>query len=227
MKTRATHNKFYRIAFWAGIAAVFLLRRNLGAEAAMLNYFGAIQPGLIDVDLSIAVVQAVFSNILAGFLYFDFFDSVHAILILLLFIPIFIECFRTAPRISLVAIIMLSLSIVYYSISSMALPLLINLNNPHCLEVLISYDYIFKGLQYVGLVLFYGFGILISVIMRRQSIFTRYSYVLGLISNGIGILYFPLLLVTHEYAHFAIVAAAPFTVAWHANITFNIRKKLH
>lgn len=224
MEKNKSNTLLIKIAFWAGIVAVFIVRRNLGAEAAMLNYFGALPAELIDIELTLDVVLQVFSNIIAALFYFDFFDSVHVIFIILLFVPILIKCRESAPRLTLVAVIMISLSLVYYSISSMTLPLLINLEDIETLKVLISYKYIYDGLQGFGLFLFYGFGILISFLMMRYSIFSRYTYVLGFVSNGIGLLYFPLLLLTGEYAYFAIVLAAPFTVAWHLNITLNVRK---
>ncbi len=72
----------------AGIIAIFVFRRNLAAEASMLGYFGYIPKEVLNAPVSAKVVTDLFSNPLAGFIYFDFFDIINVALITVMFIPV-------------------------------------------------------------------------------------------------------------------------------------------
>ncbi|MBI9103848.1 MAG: hypothetical protein JEY99_15635 [Spirochaetales bacterium] len=73
----------------------------------------------------------------------------------------------------------------------------------------------------ISVVLFYLFGLFITISMKKYNLFSHFTYTLGLLANIIGLMYLPLLFFFIDFNYFAIVFSAPFTVIWHANIAIN------
>lgn len=76
----------------AGFFAVFLFRRNLSAEASMVNYLGFLSEDLFNEAVTIESIREIFLVPIAGFIYFRFFDIVNVLLLSVMFIPVLCFC---------------------------------------------------------------------------------------------------------------------------------------
>jgi len=216
------------ISCLAGLTAVFLFRRNLAAEAYMLQYFGFISEELIYGKLTVDAVKEIFSIPLVGLIYFDFFDLVNVMLLGILFTPVIYFTYRKWQWLGILSVLLLAGCLVFYAISNLALPLYINLHDPEKLREILSQMPRRAITGEISVFLLYALGLLITVMTKKLNLFSRYTYAFGLLTNVIGLLYFPLFFVIGEFRYLAIAAAAPFTVIWHANLAFHLnalRKK--
>jgi hypothetical protein len=213
------------VGFIAGMLAVFVFRRNLAAEASMLNYIGYLPSELNDAEITTGMIQRLFSTPLIGLLYFGFFDLINVALVAVLFIPVFILCFERSKASALIGFLAIFGCLALYTASNESPFFLQNLDNSAAISLALSHRSQFAALAYAALLLFYSFGLFMTIAMRRMRVFSKFTFVIGLMMNSIGLAYFPLNVLTPEYGFLAIVLAAPFTVVWHANIAFNLLKE--
>lgn len=221
-------NKVLRIVFIisaiTGFAAVFLFRRNLSAEASMVNYFGALPKEFVYGVLTPDTAKEIFAFPLAGFIYFDFFDIVNVVLLILLFLPVLYLFYKKSKMFSLTVFFLLVSCLIFYIISNIAFPVYRNLHKPEKLIAIFENNSIRVVLSYISVFLFYLCGLFITILIKKFCLFSKYTFIFGLLTNIIGLLYFPLALIIGEYNFIAIVLAAPFTVIWHSNIALNLLK---
>lgn len=206
----------------AGLLAVLVIRRNLGAEAFMANYFGHFPLESIPEPLTLEAVRSLFAVPVIGFLYFDSFDLINVLLVLLLFIPIFTLSVQSNRSFTIVSSVLLVTSFALYCFSNTGLPLFFNLDSDSGLMRILSSESSRRFYSDAALFLFYLFGVEFSVVLRRCGIFSKWTFLFGMIGNSIGILYFPLGLLIPEWNYLTIVLAAPFTVIWHGNLALNL-----
>ncbi|MBI9098443.1 MAG: hypothetical protein JEY91_08185 [Spirochaetaceae bacterium] len=218
------------LSFISGLLSVFIFRRNLSAEASMINYFGYLSKDLIGGALTVDSLREIFTIPLVGFLYFDFFDIVNVGLLSLLFIPLLHSCYKRSKINSIINSILLLSCLIMYIVSNSALPLFFNLNNPEKLHDLITRISSEMILYDISVLLLYSFGLFITLSIRKYQLCSNFTVSLGLLTNIIGLLYFPLWFIIGEYRFLAIVLSAPFTVIWHTNIAihnFRLFKRLY
>ncbi len=219
------HGIGFPLSAAAGFLAVFLFRRNLAAEASMVNYFGLLPPEVARGPVSVEQIRAVFSRPLAGLVYFDFFDVINVALVTLMFVPVLISVYRRARFSAVSGAFVLLVCGILYVLSNTAVRFLHNLNDGQVLAQILDNMNRYEVLGNIALFLFYFFGLYITITLRRVKIFSRYTFVFGLLTNIIGLLYFPLLFLGSGFDYLAIVLAAPFTVIWHMNIALHLLKE--
>jgi hypothetical protein len=213
------------IGFIAGMLAVFVFRRNLAAEASLMNYFGYLPADFNAAAITAGMVQGLFSAPLIGLLYFNFFDVVNVALVAILFIPVLYICHERSRAAALIGLIAIFSCLGLYIASNNSVFFLTNLGNGAAIAAALSRLSISGTVAFAALLLFYSFGLYMTIAMRRLGIFSKLTFVFGLLANIIGLMYFPLNALTPEFGFLAIVLAAPFTIAWHASVAFNLMKE--
>ncbi len=213
------------MSFIAGMLAVFIFRRNLAAEASLMDYFGYLPAGFSDAGISAETVQALFKAPLIGLLYFNFFDIINVGLVAVLFIPVFRAFLGRSKAAAVIGIGAMACCLGLYMASNNTLFFFCNSRNPAGITAVLADRSLHQTLAGAALLLLYSFGLYMTIMMRRLGIFSKYTFVLGLLANLIGLTYFPLNVLTQEFGYLAIVLAAPFTIIWHANIAFNVLKE--
>ena len=210
----------------AGFIAVFIFRRNLAAEASILGYFGFIPQDLIEAAVSASSVKELFSTPLAGFIYFDFFDIINVLLVAILFVPVLYLCGKRIKWVGVAGSVLISCCLFLYIISNPALLLYINRGNTEQLTLILKNSDQYFILSEISVLLLYTFGLFITAALRKFSLFSRFTFIFGLLTNITGLLYFPAGLFIGELRYLAIVLAAPFTVIWHFNIAAGLLKMI-
>jgi hypothetical protein len=211
----------------AGLLAAFVFRRNLAAESSMVGYFGFLPSGIVGTTVSADQVRALFSNPLVALVFFDSFDILNVFLVVIMFAPVLLLCYRRRRLAAVTGGIALLLCFVLYAASNKGLAFLVKLSGGAGLSEAIARSGYYETGAAIALFLLYASGLYLAVTMKALNVFSRFTFVFGLIANGIGLVYFPLRLLGFKYDYFAIVIAAPFTVAWHINISLNLIKERH
>jgi hypothetical protein len=222
---RKTFRSLLLVGALAGLFAALVFRRNLAAEASMAGYFGFLPPGIDAGSLSAEQVRALFSKPLVGLVFFDSFDVLNVTLVVIMLSPAFLLCWRRRKSAALPGGIAIILCLALYAVSNKGLIFLPRLDDPSGLSDALARSAYCEAGATIALFLLYASGLYFAATMKAMNIFSRFTFIFGMIANGIGILYFPLRLLGMEYDYFAIVLAAPFTVAWHVNISINLLKE--
>jgi len=204
-----------------GLAAVFLIRRNLSAEASLAGYFGMLPDGFDITDNSAGnVVQLFTHNLLAGLLFANFFDVINLFLVCVLITGAVIHFELFSKPGARLTVILFAVSFGIYLLTNDGLRFWLS---GGAAESFWNTGFL-SLMKDAGLFLFYLAGLLAAILFHREHTLSRFSFVCGLLANGIGLLYFPLALVFPEYGYFAIVLAAPFTVTWQMNLVVHVMK---
>lgn len=214
----------FLISSIAGFVAVFFFRRNLSAEASIVNYFGYLSKNLVNEAITIEVIQEIFLTPIVGFIYFRFFDIVNVLLLSILFIPVLFFCGIKSKIHKIIGTILLLTCLLMYIISNITLPIYYNLENTEKLIEIINRIPLYAILSEISIFLLYFFGLFITISIKKISHFSKYTYFFGLLTNVIGLSYFPLGLIVGDLKFIAIVLAAPFTVIWHTLIALNLNR---
>ncbi len=240
-----TNQKQWEPLFKAGgvaaLIAVFIFRRFLSAELMAFHGFG-----IFAVPESVPV-QAVdwFSllqhNPLIGLALLDVFDLVELALVGLIYLSITIALRRSSPSEALIAAACGLAGIIVYFASNPAFGMLslserytaaagdaqraaflaagealLAAHNPWVLHQGTSY--------YAGLLLVYLAGLIFSVMMLRSGVFSKAAGVVGILANGFGLAYFPVLAFAPGLIVFPFVISAPFRVTWYFLISLKLFK---
>lgn len=213
------------IAAICGMLCVFVFRRNLSAEASLVDYFGLL-PETIDPNaLSVVGIHTLYSIPLVGFIYFNFFDIINVFLIAVLFLPTFMRLQSRNRKIAVPGIVLLLTSFILYTVSNQAVGYWLNIDNDVELNRLIQQSSSNARLGHLAVFFLYTFGIFITVAARRVALFSIWTFRLGILANGIGILFVPLWVAGIPYYLAPIIFAAPFTVIWQFNVAMHTMKR--
>ena len=232
----------YKIGGTAALLAVFVFRRNLGAELALLGMFGIIE-GLSTTPLINATewFNLLQDNRLVGLTMLNVFDLVEYALVGLIFLALYVplrEINRSAMLIGTTsgligitiyfasnqAFAMLALSGRYAAATTDAQrssylaagEALLAINNP---------DSIYQGTGiYVSLFLVLFAGLIISIVMLRSQIFSKATAITGILANGIGLSYFITLSFAPAIYWIPHPISAPFRVIWYFLIALRLFK---
>jgi hypothetical protein len=235
------YKHLYRIGAYAALIAVILIRRNLGVEYMTFNGFG-----IFDVPAAWPVRAEDWyillnKNWYIGLILLDFFDVINYILVGLLFLALFSILHRSNNGLMLMAasfslmgitvnivsnhaLAMLSLSHQYASavtdtersIILSAGESLLTLNNPGAT---------FQGTgYYVSLFLVLLAGLLISIVMLDDKVFSKATAVIGLLANGIGLGYFLTLILLPAFIWLPPSLSALFRITWYVLIAIKLLK---
>jgi len=242
MMAESDRKILYRLGAIAALLAVFVFRRNLGAELALLGMFGIID-GVPTTPITSAIdwFNLFQDNRLAGLTLLNFFDLVEYALLGLIFLALY-DALRQTNRSAMViattaglvgitvyfasnqAFAMLALSERYAAATtdvqrSMYLAAgeaLLAINNP---------ESIYQGTGiYISLFLVLFAGLIISVAMLQSDVFSKATAVTGLLANGIGLCYFLTLAFAPAIFWIPHPISAPFRVIWYFLIALRLFK---
>ena len=226
----------------AALLAVFVFRRNLGAELGLLSTFGIVS-GVPTTPLTSASdwFNLLQGNRLVGLTLLNIFDLVEYALLGLMFLALYGALRRTSKSAMVIATASGLIGIAVYFASNQAFAMLalsqrfaaattdvqrsmylaagealLAINNPGA---------IYQGTGiYVSFFLVLLAGLIISIVMLRNNIFSKATAVSGILSNGIGLCYFIGLAFAWELYWLPIPISAPFRVIWYFLIALKLFK---
>lgn len=229
----------YRFGAGAALLAIFVFRRNLGAELMAFNGFG-----LFSVPPTMPVSAAEWFSLLQGNTFVGLallavFDLIEYALVGLIFMALCVALWQSNPVTMLMSTICGVAGIAIYFASNQAFAMfslsahyvaattdaqramflaagesLLAINNPGTL-------YQGTGI-YASLFLVLLAGLMISMVMLRSNTFSRITAVTGILANGFGLTYYIVLVFAPALLVLPFVISAPFRVTWY----FLIARKL-
>jgi len=228
-----------RLGGIAALLAVFVFRRNLGAELMGFRGFGLFTvPEVMPVRAGdwYALLQ---SNTFVGLALFEVFDLVEYALLGLIFLALCVSLWRANRSVTLVATACGLVGITVYVASNQALAMfslsesyaaattdaqratflaageaLLATNNPGTLH---------QGAGiYASLLLVLVAGLLMSAVMLRSGIFSKGTAVTGILANGFGLGYFIVLALAPTMLALPFVLSAPFRMVWYLLIAIRL-----
>jgi hypothetical protein len=226
----------------AALLAVFVFRRNLGAELSLLAMLGIVD-GVPTTPLTSAGdwFRLFQENRLVALTLLNLFDLFEYALLGLVFLALWAALRPGSPSAMLIAITAGLIGIAVYFASNQALAMLalseryatattdaqrsaylaagealLAANNP---------ESIYQGAGiYVSLFLVLFAGLVISVVMWRSPVFGKATAVVGILANGIGLCYFITLVLLPAVYWVPHPVSAPFRVAWYFLIALRLFK---
>lgn len=236
----ATWKPLYLIGGIAALLAVFVFRRNLGAELSLLAMLGIVD-GVPTTPLTSAGdwFRLFRENRLVGLTFLNFFDLVEYALLGLVFLALYAALRRNSPSAMLIATTAGLIGITVYFASNQALAMLalseryaaaasevqrsaylaagetlLAVNNP---------DSIYQGAGiYVSLFLVLLAGLIVSAVMLRSDAFGKATAIVGILANGIGLCYFLTLAFLPAIYWLPHPISAPFRVIWYFLIALKL-----
>ena len=232
----------YIIGGIAALLAVFVFRRNLGAELALLSNFGIIS-GVPKTPLNSAIdwFNLLQENRLIGLTMLNFFDLVEYALLGLIFLALYGALRKTHRSAMVIATTSGLIGITVYFASNQAFGMLalseryaaantdaqrsIYLAAGEALLAVNNPGTIYQGTGiYISYFLVLFAGLIISVVMLRSNIFTKATAVTGILANGIGLCYFITLTFAPAIYWIPHTISAPFRVVWYFLIAIRLFK---
>ena len=226
----------------AALLAVFVFRRNLGAELSLLAMLGIVD-GVPTTPLTSAGdwFRLFQENRLVALTLLNLFDLVEYALLGLIFLALYVALRRARPSAMLVATTAGLMGITVYFASNQALSMLalseryaaattdaqrsaylaagealLAANNPESIT---------QGAGiYVSLFLVLLAGLISSVAMLRSAVFSKGTAVVGILANGIGLCYFITLIFLPAVYWIPHPISAPFRVVWYFLIALKLFK---
>ena len=240
--TESNWKPLFRIGGIAALLAVFVFRRNLGAELSLLAIFGIIDG--VPTTLQITAIdwfRLFHDNLLVGLTFLNFFDLIEYALLGLVFLALYGALKQTNPSVMVIAIVSGLIGITVYFASNQALAMLalsqryaaattdvqrsayiaagealLAVNNPGS---------IYQGTgMYLSLFLVLLAGLVISVVMLQSDVFSKATAVVGILANGIGLCYFITLIFLPAIYWLPHPISAPFRVTWYFLIALRLFK---
>jgi hypothetical protein len=224
----------------AALLAVFVFRRNLGAELSLMGMMSIVN--IPPLPISAADWISLFqSNRLVGLTYLNFFDIVEYLLVGLLFLALYGALRKTAKSAMLIATVLGLIGITVYMASNQAFAMLAlseryaaartSAEQSNLLaagEALLAEDnpgFLYQGTGiYLSLFLILLAGLIISVVMMRSRVFGKTTAIMGILANGIGLCYFLFLVFAPAAIWIPHSVSAPFRVIWYFLIALRLFK---
>jgi hypothetical protein len=224
----------------AALLAVFVFRRNLGAELSLMGMMGMVKVPPLPTSAAdwIGLYQ---SNGLVGLTYLNFFDIAEYLLVSLLFLALYAALRKTARSAMLIATILGLVGITVYIASNQAFAMLAlseryaaatttagRSNLMAAAEALLARNnpgFLYQGTGiYLSLFLVLLAGLIISVVMLRSRVFGKATAIMGILANGIGLCYFLALVLVPAAIWIPHSVSAPFRVIWYFLIAIRLFK---
>jgi hypothetical protein len=222
----------YRIGGVAALLAVFVFRRFLGAELSLLSGMGI--PGIpATTPVSAAEWLSVMHNSpLVGLTLSGFFDLVEYSLVGLVFLAVAAALWRTSRTAILLAIIcgLMGITLAYAANQSFAMIALGErfvaattdmeraalLSNGEALLAGANPGAVLQGTStFASLFFVLLAGLMISLVMLRSKVFSRFTAIAGIVANCSALVYFPVILLMPSLLAVPFVISAPFRMLWY------------
>ena len=224
----------------AALLAVFVFRRNLGAELSLMGMMSIVK--IPPLPISAAEWISLFqSNRLVGLTYLNFFDLVEYLLVGLLFLALYGALQKTAKSAMLIATVLGLIGITVYMASNQAFAMLAlseryaaatsSAEQSNLLaagEALLAEDnpgFLYQGTGiYLSLFLVLLAGLIISIVMMRSRVFGKTTAIMGILANSIGLCYFLFLVFAPAAIWIPHSVSAPFRMIWYFLIALRLFK---
>ena len=235
----STWNPLFRIGGIAALLAVFVFRRNLGAELMAFKGFGLFAvPETLPARAAgwFALLQ---DNKFVGLALLEIFDLVEYVLLGLIFLAVCVALWQTNRSATLVATFFGLVGITVYIASNQAFAML-SLSGQHAAAATdaerTAFEYAGEALLavhnpgvlyqgtgiYAGLFLVLLAGLIFSVVMLRSNVFSKLTGVSGILANGFGLGYFIVLPFAPALLALPFVLSAPFRMVWYFLIAWKL-----
>jgi hypothetical protein len=241
-----TQNQNWKLLYVVGgiaaLLAVFVFRRNLGAELSLMALSGFID-GVPTTPLIAAVdwFKLFQDNRLVALTFLNFFDLIEYALLGLIFLALYTALKQTNRSAMVIAVTAGLIGIAVYFASNQALSMLA-LSERYAAattgaqriayqaagEALLAVnlpDSMYQGGGiYISLFLVLSAGLIMSLVMLPGGVFSKATAIVGILANGIGLCYFITLVVLPEIYWIPHPVSAPFRVAWYFLIALRLFK---
>ena len=226
----------------AALLAVFVFRRNCGAELGLMFSFG-VASGLPTTPLAGAKDWFIYlqDNPLVGLILLNLFDLIEYALLGLIFLAVYIALRQVNRSAMLIAVTCGLVGITVYFASNQAFGIYalsrryaaaateaqrsLYLAAGEALLAVNSPDAIYQGTGiYMSYFLVLLAGLIISIVMLRSDVFSKATAVVGILANGIALCYFIGLAFAWELYWIPTPVSAPFRVIWYFLIALRLFK---
>jgi len=224
----------------AALLAVFVFRRNLGAELSLLGMMGILKVPPLPIS-AVDWIGLFQSNWLVGITYLNFFDIIEYLLVGLLFLALYGALRKTAKSAMLMATILGLVGVTVYIPSNQAFAMLAlseryaavtttaeQSNLLAAGEALLAENnpgFLYQGTGiYLSLFLVLLAGLIISIVMLRSRVFGKTTAIMGILANSIGLCYFLFLVFAPAAIWIPHSVSAPFRVIWYFLIALRLFK---
>ena len=215
----------------AALVAAIVFRRWLGSEYSLLAGMGLFSSGPKAPPSSISDWFALLhSNELVGLALLNAFDLVNYALVGLIFLGLYAALRHFNKAMMTVALLLGFLGIGIYFASNQAFPLLalsdkyaaatsdlqrtVLLNTGQVLLALSNHAVFGSGVFW-GFVLVTLAGLITSIVMLEGGPFGRWTSVIGILANALGLGYFFTLALAPDFTFVPLSASAPFLLVWY------------
>jgi hypothetical protein len=226
----------------AALLAVFVFRRNLGAELALLVNSGIVG-GVPTTPLTKAIdwFNLLLDHRWVGLTFLNVFDLVEYFLVGLIFLALYGALRRANKSMTVIATVFGLVGITVYFASNQAFAMLalsgryaaatsdaqrsLYLAAGEALLAANNPGAIYQGTGiYLSLFLVLLAGLLISIVMWRSDVFSKATAVMGILANGIGLCYFITLAFAPAIYWIPHPISAPFRVIWYFLVAMRLFK---
>lgn len=231
------YHQGWKTLYWIGgiaaLLAVFVFRRNLSAEFIAFRGFG-----LFDVPDTLPVSAAEWfaqlrNNWFVGLVLLNIFDLVEYALLGMIFLAACIALWHTNGSVTLLATACGLAGVIVYFASNQAFAILsLSRQFTHTgseerrADLLMAGETLLaineRGNVYLGLFLVLLAGLLLSIVMFRNTHFGKATALTGILSNGIGLTYFIILPIAPGMIVLPFVLSAPFRMVWYLLIAWKL-----
>ncbi len=224
--------RLYRVGATAALAAALLFRRNLDAEFLLLRGAGFLHTGPGEPPSTVldwfTLLQ---NNKLLALTLLNLFDLVNYTLVGLIFLSLFVALVRANQSWMVIALALGLAGIIVYIASNQALTML-SLSNQYLaattdlqrekflsagqvvLAIHLNNSYGGSGI-YLSFLLVSVAGLIISTVMLRSNIFSKATAYIGILANGFGLGYYPVLVFSPGLVFLPLSVSAIFLLVWY------------
>jgi hypothetical protein len=222
----------YKIGGFAALVAALIFRRNLDAEYYLLRGSGIVRGGPTAPPGSVTGWFTLLQqDKLLGLTLLSLFDLVNYALVGLIFLALCTALRRSSPSwITLAAVLvgtgvtvsfasnqaftMLSLSKGYFAATSEAQRAAFIAAGQAVLAIHQNASFAGSGIH-LSFLLVSVSGLIIAAVMLRSSTFSRLTGYTGILANGFGLAYYPVLAFSKELTFLPLSISAIFLLAWY------------
>jgi hypothetical protein len=231
----------YKIGALAALIAVLVFRRYIAAEMSAFNGFGIFDMPEAMPGSALDWFLLLQHNTFVGLALLSVFDLINYFLVGLIFLALYAALRRVHRSAMRIAIILGLVGITVYFASNQALGML-HLSRQYAAaaseaqrsiylaagEALLAENNlgtIHQGTGiYVSLFLVLLAGLIISLVMLQSEVFGKVTAVSGILANGIGLVYYPALVLTPSLIWIPPAFSAPFRMIWYILIAIKLLK---
>jgi hypothetical protein len=244
-KVPTNWNLQYKIGGWVALITAILFRRNIGAEYYLLRTTGIINSGPVDPPTTVrdwfTLLQ---SNTFVGLVMFEVFDLVNYALVGLIYIALYFAL-RNANKIwSGIAAACGLVGMAVYFLSNQALSIL-SLSNQYATATTEAHKSSLIGagerlltihnpavmqqgfMIHLSLFLVILAGLIFSIIMLRNNVFSKRVAIIGILAHGIGMGIFPAIAFIPDLAFIPPSISAIFLLVWYIMVGLRLLRSRH